>query len=313
VDQLLIAGVDSVVGANLAAHLADKYQVLGTSGTALISIEGCETALTPADDAFAVRQLMASRRPDRIIVCQAAGDSAWNRAAGRIATGAAIESARNWARSASDLGIPLTLISSDAVFTGPWMFHAESSDSSCLSAQARSLRSLEEWVRENCAKALVVRTHAYGWSPLSDGTGWIEGLVAALESERPGIFDCGPHATPILATDLAEMLPAAWEADLSGVYHIAGAERVNPHRFVCALARVFDLAPPRASILAPADIAGTEFGQGETSLRTRAFHRAAGLPMPMLVEGLQRLLDQKNDGFDRRFRGSRRPTTSKVA
>jgi len=97
------------------------------------------------------------------------------------------------------------------------------------------------------------------------------------------------------------------------VYHVAGAERVNPHRFVCALARIFDLAPPRASILAPVEVPSAAFGQGETSLRTHAIHRAIGRPMPMLTEGLQRLFEQKNDGFDRRFRGGRRQATSKVA
>jgi dTDP-4-dehydrorhamnose reductase len=314
VEQLFIAGIDSIVGANMAAHLADKYRVLGISSTTPVFIEGCETAVTPADDAHAVRQLAACHRPDRIIVCGAAGDTAWHRVAGPIASLTAMDSARSWTRTAGELGIPLTLISSDAVFTGPWMFHDETSISYCTSTQACSLRTLEGLALQASPQSLVVRTHPYGWSPLADGPGWIEGIVAALDSERPGIFECGPHATPILATDLAEMLPRCWEAGLSGVYHIAGAERVNPHRFVSALARVFDLAPPRASILAPAEAAGAAFfGQGETSLRTQAAHRALGLPMPMLIEGLQRLREQKNDGLDRRFRGNRRLATSKVA
>jgi dTDP-4-dehydrorhamnose reductase len=312
VEQLLIAGVDSVVGANVAAQLADKYQVLGISNSVPVSIDGCETVAT-GDDANAIRQLITSRRPDRIVVCQAAGDSAWNRSAGRIASLAVIDSARLWSRMAGESGVPVTLISSDAVFTGPWMFHSETCHSHCPSPQARTLRDLEESVLELCPEALVVRTHAYGWNPIAESTGWIEGIVAALESERPGIFDCVPHATPILATDLAELLPPSWEAGLSGVYHVAGAERVNPHRFVCALARIFDLAPPRASILAPVEVPSAAFGQGETSLRTHAIHRAIGRPMPMLTEGLQRLFEQKNDGFDRRFRGGRRQATSKVA
>jgi dTDP-4-dehydrorhamnose reductase len=313
VEQLLIAGVDSVLGANLAAHLADKYQVLGTSSTVPVSIEGCETALTPTDDAFAIRQLVARHRPDRIIACQAAGDSPWHRVSGKMASTAGIESVRTWTRTANDLGVPITLFSSDAVFTGPWMFHSETSASHCLTAQARSLRAMEESALKTCPQTLVIRTHAYGWSPLSEGAGWIEGIIASLESDSPGIFDCTPHATPILATDLAEMLPPCWEAGLTGIYHIAGAERVNPHRFVCALARIFNLAPPRSSILAPAEAPVAAFGKGETSLRTTAVHRAVGLSMPMLVEGLKRLFEQKTDGFDRRIRGSRRPATSKVA
>lgn len=312
-EQLLIAGVDSVVGANLAASLNDNYQVLGISGTVPISIEGFETALRPADDAHAVRQLVARFRPDRMIVCQAAGDSPWHRVAGRNATPAAIESARTWTRTACELEIPVTLLSSDAVFTGPWMYHAETCASHCPSPQARSLRALENWALEVCPRTLVIRTHCYGWSPLPEGNGWIEGIVAALESQHVATVDCKPHGTLILATDLAEMLPPCWEAGVSGVYHVAGAERVNPHRFVSSLARVFNLAPPRESVLAPAEIGGVGFGQGETSLRTQAIHRAVGVSMPMLIEGLQRLLAQRNDGFDRRIRGSRRPAASKVA
>ncbi|HEX4070189.1 MAG TPA: sugar nucleotide-binding protein [Planctomycetaceae bacterium] len=311
-EQILIGGIDSVVGANVAAHLAESFRVIGATSTSPVSIEGCETIVT-ADDAQAIRQAATRHRPERIVLCQAAGDSAWHRVGGWIASPAAIESARTWTRTASELGIPVTLLSSDAVFTGPWMFHGETSDSLCSSIQARSLRTLENSTLEQAPKSLVVRTHAYGWSPVTDGSGWIEGIVAALESEEPGIFDCAAHATPILATDLAEILPLCWGASLSGIYHIAGAERVSPHRFVCALARIFDLAAPKGSTLAPAESAAAAFGQGETSLRTRAVQRAVGRPMPMLVEGLERLLEQKNGGFDRRFRGSRRLATSKVA
>jgi dTDP-4-dehydrorhamnose reductase len=313
VDQLLIAGIDSVVGANLAAHLADRFRVVGTSTTSDVSIEGCETIVTAAEDAQAIRQLASRQRPGRIVLCQAAGDTAWHRLGGWVASPSGIESARLWAEAAGELGIPVTLLSSDAVFTGPWMFHGETSDSYCPSMQARSLRTLESSVLDLAPQTLVVRTHAYGWSPGAGGSGWIEGIVAALESDEPGVFDCAPHATPILATDLAEILGLCWEAGLSGMYHIAGAERVNPHRFVSALARVFDLAAPRGAVLTPGDSAGTTFGQSETSLRTRTVQRTVGRPMPMLVEGLQRLLEQKNGGFDRRFRGGRRLVPSKVA
>jgi dTDP-4-dehydrorhamnose reductase len=119
VEQLLIAGIDTVVGANLAAHLSDHYRVLGISDAASISIDGCETAVAPADDSHAVRQLLACNRPDRMIVCGSAGDSSWHRANGQIANPTAIESSRAWVRTARELNIPLTLISSDAVFTGP--------------------------------------------------------------------------------------------------------------------------------------------------------------------------------------------------
>ena len=218
---------------------------------------------------------------------------------GPIASPAAIESARTWTRTASELGIPLTLISSDAVFTGPWMFHAETSDSFCPSTQARSLRTLETSTLEQAPQSLDRADACLRLEPCCGRTGLDRG-----DRRRAGIGAAGnlrlrdPTRRRFWPTDLAEILPLCWEAGLSGVYHIAGAERVNPHRFVCALARVFDLAPPQSvrSWLRPRRPRAA-FGQGETSLRTRAMHRAVGRPMPMLVEGLERLLEQKNDGL----------------
>ncbi len=312
-ENLLIAGIDNVVGANLAAHLADKHHVVGISESAPVSIEGCETASLPRGDEQAIHDFITAHRPDRIVVCGAAGDSPWHRAGFQFSSGALSAAARQWIRAARDHGSALTLISSDAVFTGPWMFHTETSTSFCESERAQTLRAIEAYAIEACPNALVVRTHAYGWCPLSDGTGWIEGILASLESERSCVFDCLPHATPILATDLSDILDRAWNAGLSGVYHVAGGERTNPHRFVRTLAEVFDLAPPRAAALTPPDAAPVGFAQGETSLHTRLIRRALGITVPLLVDGLTRLHDQRRDGFDRRFRGNRQLSASKVA
>jgi dTDP-4-dehydrorhamnose reductase len=217
-----------------------------------------------------------------------------------------------WIEAARLAAKRLTLISSDAVFTGPWMFHTESCDSFCQANEARTLRALESAAIKDSANTLVVRTHAYGWSPHFDG-GWIDGMLAALEADEPPIFDCVAHATPILATDLADVLVPAWSAELRGIYHIAGAERTNPHRFACALARIFDLNPPQTAWLAPTERLPTGFARGEASLQTRSIRRALGIGLPMLVEGLERLRAQHDQGFDRRFGHGKGLAASKVA
>jgi dTDP-4-dehydrorhamnose reductase len=310
VERLLIVGIDTVVGANLAAQLADQFHITGLSTGEEIAVEACETAQAPFTDAQSARQAIALYRPDRLILAQAAGDSSWHAAGTSVlkaadATVAWIEAAR-----ASDLR--LTLISSDAVFTGPWMFHTESCDSFCQAREAETLRRLESAALKTSANSLVVRTHPYGWSPQLDG-GWIDGMLAALEADQAPAFDCVAHATPILATDLADVLNIAWNAELTGLYHIAGAERTNPHTFACALARVFDLAPPRIECFAPTASPPAGFARGEASLHTRSIRRALGIGLPMLVEGLERLRAQHDQGFDRRFSRGRGFATSKVA
>jgi hypothetical protein len=44
VDKLLVAGVDTILGANVAAWLANRYQVVGLSWSGPLAIAGCETA-----------------------------------------------------------------------------------------------------------------------------------------------------------------------------------------------------------------------------------------------------------------------------
>jgi dTDP-4-dehydrorhamnose reductase len=295
----------------LAAQLADRFHVIGLSGSEEIAIEGCETARMPIADAHAARQALALHRPDRTVLCEAAGDSSW--CSGAMSDFRAAASAtQHWIDAARSAGQPLTLISADAVFTGPWMFHTEGCDSFCPATEAQTLRALEQGALKTSAHSLVVRTHPYGWSPRLSG-GWIDGILAALEADQPPVFDCVAHATPILATDLADILATAWSAGLNGLYHVSGAERTNPHRFACAVARVFDLAPPQVAWLAPTAAAPTGFARGETSLHTRSIRQALGIGLPLLVEGLERLRAQHDQGFDRRFSRGKGFATSKVA
>jgi dTDP-4-dehydrorhamnose reductase len=311
-EHILVVGADTVVGANLAGHLADRTQIIGFNATHPTSIDGCEITLMQAEDPSAARQALATYRPGRVVICDVAGDSPWNRGAA-IANPRAIASAHVWAQTARDFGIPVTLISSDTIFTGPWMFHTENSSSLCASPEAKALRTLEARILGECPGALVVRTHVYGWSPFSDASGWIEAMLEAMECGASPAFDCLAHATPILATDFVDILHRAWSDGLTGTFHIAGAERTNCHRFACTLATVFGLDLPRSTVRAAPDSARLGFAMGEMSLHTRAVCRALAISTPLLLDGLERLNEQQSGGFDRRLHGSGRMTAPRVA
>lgn len=297
-ETLLVAGVDSIVGANLAATLADRYRVVGLAlaTSEPVTIAGCEIALCLSEDAETLRQQIAGIRPEHIVYCGPAAHSCWNDR-GPALTNAAVQAAANWAKAASDAGCRLTVISSDAVFTGPWMFHKENSESFCPSPQAAIVRNLEQRVLDACPQALVVRTNAYGWSVEGSHLGWIERLLSDLEADVAGPIDYIRHGTPIHASDLAEILARAWGESLTGLYHIAGAERVNPSQFAAQLADEFDLPAPirvRGESLTERP-AG--FGCGETSLHTKQIRMALCVAMPTVAEGLRRLREQTENGY----------------
>ena len=294
-DNLLVVGVDTVVGANLACCFAEHFHVSTWAADPGYEIANCD-ALDPTATASRVVEIAA---PKWIVYCGPAARSAWEPGTRDQITDDVVAEAQDWATVARKHNARFVMISSDAVFTGPWMFHDEESHGHCHSYQAEVLRAIEAQVCENHPEALILRTNAFGWSADPARKGWIETLLQHVETRRVVEQDHIRHATPILATDLAEIVLRAIQEDLTGTFHIAGAERVSPLKFTQRLASQFDL--PWLAMRKETDQAlcevPTEFGEGECSLQTKAIRKALCVAMPLLSEGLERLREQAENGY----------------
>ncbi len=186
----------------------------------------------------------------------------------------------------------------------PRMFHEEDSPGLCHSLQAITIRAAEDQVREVSPEATIVRTNVFGWSPNHKRSGWVETMLAEIEAKRIVSQDHIRHSTPILATDLAEILERAHQEHLEGTYHVGGAERVSPLKFAQRLADQFDrpwLALRRETTL---NEAAHGFGAGECSLQTKKIRKALCVAMPLLSEGLARLEAQHVNGYRERLTGA---------
>lgn len=302
-DTLLIAGLDSVVGINLAATLSERFNVVGIGLNEPASLDGCHSGFCPVQDENDIREWVESIRPAHLVYCGPSAHSPWQTPAASGPDVAAVEIAGRWATAAREYDAALTVVSTDAVFTGPWIFHDEDSTCLCSSPQARAARRIEKLCAQQCPDALIVRTNVYGWS---HNDGWMERLIADLDDATAGPFDFQRHATPILATDFAEILAKAWDAKLHGVYHIAGAERINPNQFARRLADEFGLEAPQPVDGNCVPVRATGFGCGESSLHTTKIRQALDIPTPSIADGLQRLREQSHNGYRESLKTSRR-------
>ena len=166
----------------------------------------------------------------------------------------------------------------------------------CTSAESSLLRQIEVHAAATSADALIIRTHAIGWQ-VGANHGWLESLLTSVERGSIGSVDFARHGTPMLATDLAEILKKSWESGLVGTHHVAGAERISPREFAMRLADHFRLPKPATPIAGSLVDRSTGFGCGETSLQTRKIRRALGIPLPLLDESLDRLYQQHLSGY----------------
>lgn len=299
-ETVLVIGLDTVAGANIATCLSNRYRVIGLTSTTPVSIQGCETHTYVDDDVETAEHWLSSVRPEWVIYCGVAAHSAWSVDPAKFITTDPVVAARNWVNAAELHSTRFTHISSDAVFTGPWMFHEEDCQGMCESQQANLIRDIEREV-SLCENTLIIRTNVFGWTPAAYGNGNIEALIQSLEAGSFSTLDCYRHATPLLATDLAAIIEHAYQERLSGIFHVAGGERISPVEFVQRLAKTFELTVPtlpRAEVL---NERTTGFANGETSLHTRKIRRELSISMPMLDDGLQRLFDQQHNGFQNRL------------
>jgi dTDP-4-dehydrorhamnose reductase len=205
-----------------------------------------------------------------------------------------LAAAVHWAREVAQTKARLIVISSDAVFHGPWMFHEENCTGVCQSPAATAIRNMETQALQACPNALIARTNVFGWSLQPKG-GWLEELLEQISEEAPLWVPSANYATPIEATRLAEILIQVWDRGLEGVYHIGGSERVNFVHFAHRLAQEFQLPRPSFQPNRPSE-ASHGFGQGETSLNSGKVRRAVGTPLPMLSESLKQLREQSETG-----------------
>jgi dTDP-4-dehydrorhamnose reductase len=314
-DKLLLVGADSMLGANLALALLDRFDCTGLSNK-LSEVAGCRrTVVGDALDSALVESLVAAEHPNWVIYVGSISRSSWDAVADqRPASTAhtAQQLVQRLAEITADCGAALTVLSSDTVFTGPRLFHEEPSRPTADTPFAREVRAVENAVAPS-KHALVVRTHAYGWSATNDAPCLVETLAEQLATGQPATIDGLRYATPILATDLADLLAIAYENELRGLYHITGAERTNLARFTSELSGALDLRLP-----APAECENTASAMPnnrpvtETSLNTRRARRDLGLPMPLLREGLERLAAQHDNGFLARLRGEPAPSSKRA-
>jgi dTDP-4-dehydrorhamnose reductase len=265
------------------------------------------TTLDSLDAAVAkIRQ----RRPQWIVYCGEAAEGSW------AGNGLNFPDEPRRVERIVEAGIEadarMLLLSSDAVFSGPKLFHEESEliadDMHCHHLHAIEQAALAP----SGQRVLVVRSHPFGWS--TPGDSFAEQIWQTLKRGEPLEVDPAAYATPILASDLAELLLRCFRARLHGLLHVGGAERTSQLRFALELATVagFDRRLVRSK---PVDVTAADLSapQRETSLASRLVRRELGVALPLLRESLLRFAEQATNGYRDRLRGAVHDCTVRAA
>lgn len=292
-DKLLVTRPETLIGAAALAALGPRLDIVGGD--------------VPTD-AAALRNAVLEGAPQLVIHTGPFSVAGWDvgglglpSLTNQVGGAAEIDLAVRLAAACRDVRAKLVVVVTDGMFAGPHMFHNENARPNAAGPFARHAAAIERKLVGT--GALVVRSHAYGWCPSTFGMNYAERMFHELTGELPCPVDAVRHATPILATDLAERLYEAYRLGLSGLLHITGAERTSPYRFAAELAASLGVPGRFVQLTAKPD-AGSRINVEETTLNTTAFRRATKRPLPMLREGLARFAEQAFNGYRRQIGGA---------
>lgn len=212
-----------------------------------------------------------------------------------------VDLAANLANACDRLGISLVHISTDHLFSGHVANVCETHPLFPVNVYARTKAEAELRVQQACPRALVVRTNFYGWGT-SYRRSFSDTILAALRAGHELTLFQDVFYTPILCEALVETVHRLLERKASGVFHVAGDERISKYDFGLRVAEQFNLNPGAIKAGNIVDRDDLVRRPREMSLSNEKARGLLGSGLGGVDEQLRRLLQQEKSGLAREMR-----------
>ena len=261
-EQVVVVGVDSVAGRAIASQLG--------TGSTIKEFRSTDISSTLLKSALA--------DADLLVFCGGASRSSWDAGFGDLTP------EEEWLSIVLDACTPecqIVFVSSDIVFDGPWVFHDDESSAVSADEPASSIRQFESQVAAR-RNSLVIRTNVLGFA---GQTGFAGRVVDRLETGECEHVPGRSYATPIAASEFAELVGQLLNCHATGFINVAGAERTSPWRLGTALASALGHS---SDALLPEESSPVV----EHSLRCQRLRQEFDLTVPVLRQTIDRLVDE---------------------
>jgi dTDP-4-dehydrorhamnose reductase len=298
--RLLIPGVSGLFGLNLAMMKHGSMEVFGSVHNQILPQAPFTVYQSDLTQAGAVSRLIEDTKPDLIINCAAVASLDACEQNPDLAEQLNTHLPAEIAQKAASLSIPFIHLSTDAMFDGQKGNYAESDLPNPINQYARTKLRAEQLVAEANADAIIARINFYGWS-LSGRRSLSEFFFNHLQAGKRlnGFVDL--YYSPMLVCDLIDMLFQMLEKNLHGLYHVSVDEALSKYDFGCRLARTFGFDEGLIEPISWKEAALGAVRSPDLTLDVSNLKAALGVPLPTVVDGLERLKQQLQDGYRQRL------------
>lgn len=239
---LLIFGGSGLLATNWALFAGEKWNVHLVCHERIISFDGAVHHQIGDDSAENLAAIIHDVQPDLVI-----------NAAGLASVQGCEDDRENAIRANAELpariaqgcrneGVKFVHISTDHLFGGDVPYRSEDDAVDPLNQYAVSKYEGEQAISSIDETALVIRTNFFGWGP-SYRQSISDMIISSLrKSESITMFD-DVFFTPIYIARLVQAIHQLVALGGTGIYNVAGSDRVSKYEFAVAVAKVFELDP----------------------------------------------------------------------
>ncbi len=285
---MLITGVSGLLGNNLALYWRQKYDILGIYNNHPVSIAGIKTRKADFLRPEAIAHVVGEFSPDIIVHCAALADIDACQMDPQAAMDANATVPRNLAGTIKERGIRLVHISTDAVYDGSSSNYRED-DPVCPLNIYGETKLLAEAHALTVPRALVARTAFYGFN-IQPKKCFAEAIPEDLAAGRAVQGFDNVMTSCIYTMDLAELLDAALERDLAGVYNVGACDAVSKYDLACLLARHLGFDPQLIKRARAEEHPFKALRAKNLSLNTRKLSSALGRPIITMEQSTARFV-----------------------
>jgi dTDP-4-dehydrorhamnose reductase len=294
--DLFVTGISGRLGLNVALQKRDRYKVSGCYHRHAVTLNNVVTQKLDLTSFESTLGVLREILPVLIIHAAALTNMDECEADAVSAYRVNVEATSHIARAAEELRAKLVHISTDNLFDGTMPWKREEDSPSPLSVYSRTKLQAEEAVVGLCPDALIIRTNLFGWGTSLNAT-FSDWVLDLLEHGRPLSAFSDAFSTPILMNDLVELMLDLVNDGATGIFHLAGRDRVSRYDFALKLAEMFHC--PRSNIrpISLEDLPLKAQRSKDMSLCSKKAEKHLGSRVPALESGLQRLKDLRAAGF----------------
>ena len=232
----LIFGASGLLGHSLCQYLEfQKQHVVGLYNTHSVDAKNIECIKVDLTDGAKIEDIISHTSPEIVVYAAGLTDVDLCESNEKLAKTLHADIPKIIATSSKNYKAQFIYISTDHLWNGRSPFVTESTPTDPVNAYARTKCLGEAEVTSVNPKSLIIRTNFFG-----QGRPWrisfSDWIIQALTSEKLITVFTDSFFTPIGLTELNKIIEELGLRKASGVYNVAGGERISKYEFAWRLA-----------------------------------------------------------------------------